>query len=75
MWTSLGAKPVAVLTEHVVFKFGVRELLIPVIVDHHRQQLGHRVIKMIHTTIAIWVVGAGGNFRNPKKLVDGLRKL
>ena len=54
-------------------KFDVGELLIPTIlelVDHHIQHLGHRVINTLHLTIAIRVVGAGGNFPNPKKLVD-----
>ena len=56
----------------------MRELLIPVIlelVDHHCQHLDHRVIYTLHSTIVIWVVGAGDNFPNPKKLVDGMRKL
>ena len=62
----------------VVRKFDVGELHIPVIlelVDHHCQHLGHRVIHTLHSTIAIWVVGADGNFPNPKKLVDRLLKL
>ena len=50
----------------------MKELLIPAIselVDHHCQHLGHRVIHTLHSTITIWVVGAGGNFLNPKGLV------
>ena len=61
-----------------VRKFDVRGLLIPVmweLVHHHCQHLGHRVVHTLHATIAIWVEGAGGDFPNPKKLVDGMRKL
>ena len=75
MSSSLGANPVTALTELLC---AVRELLIPVIlelVDHHCQHLSHRVIHTLHSTIAIWVVGADGNFPNPKKLVDRFRKL
>ena len=59
-----------------VRKFDERELLIPVIlelVDHHSQHLGHRVVHTLHPTVAIWLVGAGGNFPNPKELVGGMR--
>ena len=62
----------------IVRKFDVRELFIPVIleiVDHHCQHLGHLLIHTLHYIIAISVVGAGGNFPNPKKLVDDMRKL
>ena len=62
----------------VVRIFDVRELLIPVILeldDHHCRHLGHRMIHTLHSTIVIWVVGAGGNFPNPKKLINGMRKL
>ena len=62
----------------VVRKFDVRELLIPVIVelvDHHRQHFSDRVVHTLHPTIAIRVVGTGGNFPNPKKLVRCMRKL
>ena len=61
----------------VVREFDVRELLVPDIlefVDHHCQHLGHRVVHTLHLTIAHRVVGAGGNFPNPKKLVDGMGK-
>ena len=58
--------------------FDVEKLHISVIlelVDQHCQLLGIRVIYTLHPTIAIGVVGAGGNFPNPKKLVDCVRKL
>ena len=60
----------------VVRKFNVRERLIPVLwelVDQHCQHLGHRVVHTLHPTVAIWLVGAGGNFPNPKELVGGMR--
>ena len=77
MRTSLGVKPVAAMTELLYANSTWGELHIPVIlelVDHHCQHLGHRVIHTLHLAIAIWVVGAGGNFPNSKKLVDHLRK-
>ena len=58
-----------------VRKFDVEELHILVIlklVDHQCQHLGHHVIHTLHPAPAIWVVGAGGNFPNAKKLVDRL---
>ena len=66
MWTSLGAKPVAGADRIVVREVGVRELPIPVtlkLADHHSicQDLDHRVVHTLYRTIAIWVVGAGGN--------------
>ena len=62
----------------VVSIFDVRELFIPVIsevVDDHCQHLGHRMVHTFHPTVAVWVVGAGGNFSNPEKLIYGVRKL
>ena len=62
----------------VVRKFDVGKLHISVVVDlvdHHCQLFGNRVIHTVHPAIAIWVVEAGGNFPNAKKLVDHLRKL
>ena len=56
----------------------MRELFISIIlklVDHHCRHLGHRVVHTLHPTIVIRVVGAGGNFPNPKNRVDGMRKL
>ena len=53
-------------------------LFIPVVlelVDDHCQHLGHRVVYTFHPTVAVWVVGAGGNFVNPEKLINGMRKL
>ena len=34
-----------------------------------------RVVYTFHPTVAVWVVGAGGNFVNPEKLINGMRKL
>ena len=45
------------------------------LVDPYCQHFGRRVIHTLHPTITIWVVGACGNFLNPKKIVDGMRKL
>ena len=62
----------------IVVLFDVKELLIPVVLElviHHRQHLGHRVIHTLHPTIAVWVVGAGGNFPHPKKIIHGMCKL
>ena len=62
----------------VIRKFDVRELLTAVIlklVDHHCQHLGHCVIHTLQPTAVVWVVGAGGNFPNPKKIADSMRKL
>ena len=62
----------------VVRKFDVRALLIPDVVElvvHHCQHLGHRVIRKRPSSTSTWVVGAGGNFTNTKKLVDSMRKL
>ena len=59
-------------------KFDVRELLIPGIlelVDHQCQHLGHHVIDTPYYIIPFWAVETGGNFPNPKKLADRLRKL
>ena len=56
----------------------MRELFIPVVlelVDDHCQHLCHRVIYTFHLTVAVWVVGAGGNLSNPEKLIYGVRKL
>ena len=35
----------------------------------------HRVIHTLNSSIAIWVVGTGGNLPNPKEPVDRLRTL
>ena len=56
----------------------MRELLISVILeffDHHCQHLGHRVVRALNLTIAIWVVRAGGIFSKPSKLLDGMKEL
>ena len=56
----------------------MRHLRIPIVlafVDDHSQHLGHCAVGMLHTTVAAWVVGAGGDFLNTKKLVDDVRKL
>ena len=50
----------------------MRELFIPFVselVDDHGQHRGHRVVYKFHPTVAVWVVGAGGNFANPEKLI------
>ena len=52
----------------VVRKIDIRELFIPVVlklVDDHRLYLGHRVVCTFHLTVAVWVIGAGGNFPKP----------
>ena len=52
----------------VVLKFDLRTVFIPVVlefVDDHCQHPGHRVVFTFHPTVAVWVVGAGGNFPNP----------
>ena len=56
----------------------MRELFIPVVwelVDNQCQHLGQRVIYTCHPTVAVWMVQAGGNFPNPYKLTNGVRKL
>ena len=55
-------------------KLDVRELLVSVIlelIDHCSQHLSHRMVHTLHPTNALWVVRAGDNFPNPKKLVGG----
>ena len=71
MWTSLGAKSVAALTELLLSKFDVRELHIPVIlalIDVDDQHLGHRVVRTLHTTVAVQVIRADGDFASPENL-------
>ena len=78
MWTSLGTKPVAALTELLYANLTGGGLHIPVIlelVDHQCQHLGHCVIHTLHPAIGIWMVRAGGNFPHAKKFVDRLQKL
>ena len=53
----------------VVRKFDMRELFLPIcleLIDDHRQQLVYRVVYTFHPAVAVWVVGAGGNFRSPR---------
>ena len=58
----------------VVRKFDERGLLTAVVLDvvDYCQHLDHRVVHTLHFTVAIWVVGAGGNFPNPKQHIDGM---
>ena len=42
------------------------------LVDHQYQYMSHRVAHTLHSTIAIRVLGGGGNFPNTKNLVDGM---
>lgn len=44
------------------------------LVDDYRQHLGHRVAYAFHLTVAVWMVGAGGNFPNPEKPIDSVRE-
>ena len=63
--------------ELFVRKFGMRESFIPVVsevVDNHCQHLDHPVVYTFHPTAAVPVVGSGGNFSNPEKLVNFLRE-
>ena len=59
----------------VVQKFDMMERFIPVGLELViASNLGHRVVYMFHPTVAVWVVKCG-NFPNPDKLIDGVRKL
>ena len=56
----------------VVGELHVWQLRIPIIlafVDHHGHHLGHYVVNALHTTVTAWMVGAGGDFSNTKKLI------
>ena len=56
----------------------MRRLRVPIVlafVDHHSQYLGDCAVNMLHTTVAAWMVGAGGNFSNTKKLIYDVGKL
>ena len=47
MWTSLGTRPVAALTEFVVSEFHVGQMQVPIVlsfVDDHSQHLGRSVV-------------------------------
>ena len=49
-----------------------RQLRIPIVlafVDDHSQHLGHCMVNTLHTTVTAWMVGAGGDFSNTKKLI------
>ena len=62
----------------VVDEVHVRQLRIPIVlafVDDHSQHLGHCVVNALHTTNATWMVGAGGDFSNTKKLAHDVGKL
>ena len=62
----------------VAYKFALMVLFISVVlelVDGHCQHLDHRVVYTSYSTVAVWVVGAGGEFSNPQKLIYGVRKL
>ena len=39
------------------------------------KRLGHRVVHTPHLTIAVRMVGAGGNFPDPEELADSMGKL
>ena len=62
-WTSLGAKPVAALTELLYENSTIC------------QHLDHRVVYTFPPTVAVRGVGAGGSFADPEKLIYVVRKL
>ena len=50
----------------------VRQLRIQIVlsfVDHRNQHLGHCEVNALHTTVATWTLGAGGDFSSTKKLI------
>ena len=56
----------------VVGELHVWQLRIPIVlafVDNHSQHLGHCVVNALHATVAAWMIGAGGDCSNTKKLV------
>ena len=58
-----------------LLKLDVRKVLVPAnaeLVDTHCQDLGHRMIHTLPSSIAIWVVEVDSDLPNPKKLVDGM---
>ena len=62
----------------VVRKLDMRDLFIPVVselVADHCLHLGHRVVYTFHPIVAVWVIGVGGDFSSPEKLINGVRKL
>ena len=44
-------------------------------VDDHSQHLSHFVVNALHTTVAAWMVEAGGDFSITKKLIYDVGKL
>ena len=72
------AIPVTGADERFVRKLDMGELFLPVfweLVEDHCQHLVHRVVYTFHPPAAVWVVGAGDNFSNPERLINGVRKL
>lgn len=56
----------------------VRELNHPVILaltGEHGPCLGHRVVRVIYSTISIRMVGSGADYLDPEQLVKNVREL
>ena len=62
----------------VVSELHVWQLRIPIVlavVDDQNQHLRYRLVNALHTTVNAWMVGAGGDFSNNKKLIYDVGKL
>ena len=73
MWPSLGARPVAALTELLyVNEFDVRQMQIPTVLsfsDDHSQHLGHSVVHPLNASVTVGMIGACSKLAHAQRLI------
>ena len=78
MWTSLGARPVAALTELLESKFDVGQMQVPIVlslVDDLSQHLGCSVVYPLNAHVTVGMIEACSKLMHTQQLITACKSL